>query len=244
MKKGYTLLTNESSPLNHSSSIPEHIKKVFMLLVRLVVILLGLITLFFCAHKYAETEQLDSLILAPSCIVLLGLGIWKLKGNTTFSFSGRIIHFLSGAFGLLSITTFMNTVSTNATPKTFVLMPIGCALFIIFYLTRKHTYDTLQKPENNTMPANNKIIFDSYILTKTLPDIITEMLGYTNSTAICTSVHSITYNELNPSGAVATLNTGQEIQIEMNISEEGGLEVNLPPDIVSRSKSAQFSNVL
>lgn len=134
---------------------------------------------------------------------------------------------------------FFNTLLDGNSSKALICLTVGGSLLVISYLTRNPKKVDQKKagkvPQEE--PVEDDVLFDSETLHELLPEIITDLLNQEKMHTTCTNVHSITYNNEEPISAVAVTSTGQEIQIDMSISEEGGLAIKIPEEIISHSKS-------
>lgn len=241
----YTLLTNENTPLNQPSQPQKtsffwkYLLKLFFFLARFILILLGLFISINRLVNFISTGKLSSLALILVGLAFLGLGVGKAFRTKTYSSFRKIIHFSSGALGLLLQAGFFNTLMDGNSSKALLCLSIGGSLLVISYLTRKPAKVDQKKGDNGLQekPVEDEILFDSETLKELLPEIITDLLNQESVHATCTNVHSITYNDEEPISAVAVTSTGQEIQIDMSISKEGGLAIKIPENLISHHES-------
>ncbi|OBQ51498.1 hypothetical protein [Halodesulfovibrio spirochaetisodalis] len=235
--QGYTVLTSENAQIGTPSqpqqpALFKYIVKLVFFLVRFALILLGLFIAINRLASFAATGQIVSLAFALAGLILVGIGVGKNFRTKTYSSLRKIIHFLSGALGLLLQAGFFNTMlEEGGSSKALLCLAIGCGLLVISYLTRDPQKKRSKAPTNEMQRESDenedKMIFDTETLTDLLPEIITDMLHQTKKQATCTSIHSISYKGTEPTGAIAVLNTGEEIQIDMSISEDDGLAIEL-----------------
>lgn len=241
----YTLLTSENTQLNQPdqpqkpSVLWSYLLSLLFFIGRFILILLGLFISINRLANFISTGQLSSLAFVLVGLVFLGLGVGKAFRVKAFSSLRKIIHFLSGVFGLLLQAGFLNTLLDGNSSKALICLTVGGSLLLISYLTRNPKKVNQKKTGSvpQEKPVEDDVLFDSETLNELLPEIITDLLNQENRQATCTKVHSIKYHDEEPISAVAVTSTGQEFQIDMSISEEGGLTIKIPEDFISHHVS-------
>jgi hypothetical protein len=251
MKKSYkdcnTQLLNDTSGSNQSSQrkptskVGRFLRKIFLFCIRLLAVLIGLFIIINRGGTFAATGNAISLLLIPVGIALVWFGVGKTFLSSAATSVKKLIHKLAVLLGLLMLVGFFGTISSGESSKSFTCLALGLLFFIVGYVTRtpkKKSKETEQASQSKKAEEKESEDFDREELEQVIPELIKTALQQTHPELVCTDVPSITYEEERPQSAEVVLNTGEKIQIGIEVIGKDNFKITLPETLTSTTPQA------